>query len=194
MQLKSLMRSLCGAAAMLLFAGTAQAALQGRDLDGNGVTDAFYDTDLNITWLRNANSNGAMDWNTATAWAAAFSFAGLSDWRLPRGSACHWDACTSTNELSHLWYLGLGNLGGGPMSNVGGFLNVQTSSRYWTDYPGFTVAFSDGDVGVLGTSTSVNNVFSMIVRDGDVTPVPEPATYALMLLGLAGLIAANRRR
>jgi hypothetical protein len=48
-----------GTAAMLV-AGAAHAALQDRDLDHNGVTDAYYDTDLNITWLRNANVNGLM--------------------------------------------------------------------------------------------------------------------------------------
>lgn len=197
MQLKSLMRSLCAVStAALLCAGTAHAALQDRDLDGNGVTDAFYDTDLNITWLRNANVNGAMIWSTAKAWAASFTFAGLSGWRLPEGSRCHIDAWVSSNELSHLWHIGLGNAEGGSMTNMGGFNNVQAASRYWTgtlESPGWaaTVGFADGDVGFLPVDAWP--VYSIIVRDGDVTPVPEPATYSLMLLGLVGLIAANRK-
>lgn len=35
--------------------GTWETTLQQRDLDGNGVTDAYYDTALGITWLQNAN-------------------------------------------------------------------------------------------------------------------------------------------
>jgi len=57
-------------AAAMLVAGSAQAALQDRDLNGDSVVDAFYDTDLNITWLRDANVNGEMNWATAMAWPA----------------------------------------------------------------------------------------------------------------------------
>ncbi len=79
--------------------GTWQTTLQARDLDGNGQTDAFYDTVLNITWLRDANANraadlnnlaqygtqygGLMSWNQANTWANNLSFGGYSDWRLP---------------------------------------------------------------------------------------------------------------
>jgi hypothetical protein len=39
--------------------GTWETTLQGRDLDGNPATfEAYYDTDLNITWLANANIAG----------------------------------------------------------------------------------------------------------------------------------------
>ncbi|WP_310387448.1 hypothetical protein [Roseateles sp.] len=69
--------------AAMLVAGAVQAALQDRDLNGDAVVDAFYDTDLDITWLRNANVNGTMSWGTAVAWADGFSFAGHDDWRLP---------------------------------------------------------------------------------------------------------------
>lgn len=78
--------------------GTWQTTLQDRDLDGNGTTDAFYDTALNITWLRNANAgagssfddgksstDGKMTWVNAVDWAAALSFGGYDDWRLPNG-------------------------------------------------------------------------------------------------------------
>jgi PEP-CTERM motif len=33
----------------------------------------------------------------------------------------------------------------------------------------------------------------MAVRDGDIAAIPEPETYALMLVGLAGLALATRR-
>ncbi len=47
---------------------------------------AYYDTNLNITWATNANLNGLMDWNQAQSWIAALNTAnylGYSDWRLP---------------------------------------------------------------------------------------------------------------
>ena len=74
--------------------GTAQAALQFR-LGGQ----AYYDTDLNVTWLADANLaatntfdvwgidlTGYMDWTTAQLWIGAMNSAnylGYSDWRLP---------------------------------------------------------------------------------------------------------------
>lgn len=88
-----------GTALSLLLASAAQAALLER-LDGQ----AYYDTDLDITWLANANlarsesfgisgsiNNGAMDWNTANEWIAAMNavddgkgYLGYNDWRLPK--------------------------------------------------------------------------------------------------------------
>jgi hypothetical protein len=52
-------------------------------LDGDGVTDAFYDTELNVTWLRNANANGTMNWKAAQVWASNLVVGGFSGWRLP---------------------------------------------------------------------------------------------------------------
>ena len=65
MESKGMRRAVFGAvgAAAMLLAGAAQAAgvpgqgtwettLQARDLNGDSVTDTFYDTALNITWLR----------------------------------------------------------------------------------------------------------------------------------------------
>jgi hypothetical protein len=63
--------------------GTWETTLQARDLDGNGQTDAFYDTKLDITWLRNASLSGAMNWSNAMSWASSLDFGGHSDWRLP---------------------------------------------------------------------------------------------------------------
>lgn len=105
--------------------GTWESTLQARDLDGNGVTDAFYDTALNITWLRNANVNGLMDWPTAKAWADGLSFGGFTDWRLPTmvdtgalgcdlsyagGTDCGYNVDTATSEMAHLDNVTLGNL------------------------------------------------------------------------------------
>lgn len=124
MQCKHLFRTpAAGAAAAvtLLLTGPAVAALQDRDLDGDTVVDAFYDTDLNITWLRNANVNGPMTWENAVAWAAGFSFGAYSDWRLPTtaDAPCSGPNCTGS-EMGHLWYVELGNVN---LVNVGSTVN-----------------------------------------------------------------------
>ena len=184
-----------GAAAMLL-AGAAQAALQDRDLNGDLVTDAFYDTDLKITWLRDANVNGQMDWNTAVSWADGFSFGGYNDWRLPTSDTCDGSFCASS-EMGHLWYTELGNSAPGPMTNTGNFQSLQ-SGLYWSGrdgFPGSNSAYgfhtSNGFQTQVGWATPGHG---MAVRPGDVAAIPEPETYALMLAGLAGLALARRQR
>ena len=112
--------------------GSWEVTLQSRDLDGDGTTDAFYDSVLNVTWLRNANLNGRMNWVSANGWADNLVFGGYSDWRLPtvspvngvgfqyvgsnNGSTDVGWAKTGTgwgtaSEMGHLFYVTLGNKG-----------------------------------------------------------------------------------
>jgi hypothetical protein len=126
-------------ASLLLGAMSAQAALQARDLNGDTVTDAYYDTVLDITWLRDWNyartsgydSDGLMNWSTANAWAQNLSFGGYADWRLPTmvdtGTVgCDWSFAGGTDcgynvqtiggstvysEVAHLYYVTLGSEG-----------------------------------------------------------------------------------
>ena len=119
------------AAACMLLASSAQSALLGRDISGHAVagSDAsavfLYDTSLNITWLRDANVNGATHWEGAMSWASGYSLGGFNDWRLPTmvdsgapgcdfstismGTDCGYNVVTSANEMAHLWYETLGN-------------------------------------------------------------------------------------
>lgn len=54
-------------------------------------SQAVYDTDLNVTWLTNANlaagsNGGQMTWATAKSWISgmnAANYLGFNDWRLP---------------------------------------------------------------------------------------------------------------
>lgn len=68
----------------LLFASiaaTAQATFVLRDLTGDNVADAVYDTVGDITYSRQvlAHSN----WTSAMAWAEGLVLGGISEWRLP---------------------------------------------------------------------------------------------------------------
>ena len=86
--------------------GTWQTTLKARNINGEAValddTSAafFYDTTLNITWLRDANAaagsiydntdifggsatDGLMTWSNAQAWAGSLTVGAYSDWRLP---------------------------------------------------------------------------------------------------------------
>jgi MYXO-CTERM domain-containing protein len=142
MKIKSLFSALLSAAALTLTLappaqaapvtgqGTWQTTLQARDLDGNGITDAFYDTTLNITWLRNAAVNNVMTWAAANTWAAGYSIGGYNDWRLPTmvdtftspvtvadgcnysiigGTDCGFRVDTATSEMASLFFNTLGN-------------------------------------------------------------------------------------
>jgi len=118
----------------------AQAALQGRDMDGNLATyEAYYDTNLNITWLADANlaatntfgvgniyPTGGMSGDTAQNWIGAMNSAnyfGYNDWRLPvtpqydptcssqSGGDSYGVGCTGS-EMGHLFYTELGGVAG----------------------------------------------------------------------------------
>lgn len=145
--------------------GGAQAALVGRDINGNAVvgSDAssvfLYDTVLNVTWLRDANRNGAMTWDQANTWATNLTVGSYAGWRLPTmvdtgapgcnyaysGTDCGYNSQTTIgstvlSELAALFYNTLGNKAlydwagavqaGYGLTNTGDFQNMQ-SYGYW---------------------------------------------------------------
>jgi hypothetical protein len=75
--------------------GTWETTLQNRDINSDGIVDAFYDTALNVTWLRNVISSvtlkvglngrvtGLLNWNEANTWATTLNVYGTTGWRLP---------------------------------------------------------------------------------------------------------------
>ena len=192
--MKRAVLSAIGAAALLL-AGAAHAELLNRYLDGDTEVDAFYDTDLNITWLRDADMNGLMDWNAADTWANTLVVGGIGGWRLPTAYGC---ICNTCGDMGHLWYAELGNgvPYGSPMTNTGDFQNLH-AYNYWTG----TEALSPSSrfrfnmhYGLLGQGDTSYEAYAMAVHPGDVGAVPEPEACALMLTGLAGLALARRQR
>ncbi len=163
--MKLSVRSALYAGILLSASSAAKANLVDR---GGGL---IYDTDLNITWLSNANYGQeplsfGMTWQNAMDWAANLSYhdsangATYSGWRLPttltpdpscsmysQGYAATGDNC-SGSELGHLFYSELGGVAGSSIgtthnSNYNLFTNIQ-SDRYWssTEYvPGSSYRF-----------------------------------------------------
>lgn len=100
----------------LLSGGAAQTTLLARDRSGDNVVDVFCDTDLFIAWLRDANVNGPMEWDTAVG----LSDGGGSDWWLPTtGDICARGFCAGS-QMGHHWRDELGIAFGGHMTDTGG--------------------------------------------------------------------------
>jgi len=179
-----LMRKFCIGLFLFATASTANAALTSI-LGGKAV----YDSDLNISWLSNANAgagsafddglitnDGKMRQSNASAWAASLNVDGITGWRLP--TTLHPDAtCFTTSdstggdctgsEMGHLFY---NELGGTENSSIltsvdpdlALFSNLQ-SFRYWsaTDYPtsALDAYLFAFDTGKQGFATKEASVF-----------------------------------
>jgi hypothetical protein len=155
------------------------------------------DTDRGIMWLQDANyaktsgydTDGSMTWWVAMDWADTLIFAGYYDWRLP--SALNSDGsrpCTgllcTDSEFGHLYHIELENPVGGPMTNVGPFINIQSSGYYWTEtvvvpsVAAHSFNFSDG---TLGEDIVDFRGWALAVRD--ISVIPEPISLTLFLVG-----------
>jgi hypothetical protein len=186
-----------------LMATTAQASLINR---GGGM---IYDTDLNITWLADANyamtsgydADGLMTWSDAVTWAGNLSYGGYTDWRLPTSDTCSGYKCTGS-ELGHLYYIELSGAARQPMNtaydtNYYLFQNIQPAA-YWSGTElapnaGSAWIFSFGG-GLQNLSDDIVRPYAWAVRPGDVAAVPLPAAVWLFGSGLLGLIGVARRR
>lgn len=107
-------------------AGTWATTLKKRDLNADGVVDAYYDTALGITWLANremAGNPGFMSWTQAKSLVAGLNINGITGWRLPTidPTSCdwYWDAklCAlgpngKKAELPYMQYVTLGDTNG----------------------------------------------------------------------------------
>jgi len=169
-------------------------------LDGQ----AFYDDELDITWLADANANDQGTWDNQMAWAASFELDGVTGWRLPsmdvNGDGVVVDcgdgqldaeACKD-HELGYMYHWNhiTPNL-------PGSFLNVWPA-RYWSnieteqsgqmDYAYAYYYRSAGNVNIIAPKASPSGS-AWLVYDGDVgvSVVPVPAAAWLFVSGLTAL-------
>jgi hypothetical protein len=81
--------------------GSWETTLLGRDINGNAIASNnplavfLYDTSLDVTWLRNAEASGLLDWPAAKNWASTLNVGGFTGWRLPTHAdtgapGCNW--------------------------------------------------------------------------------------------------------
>ncbi len=192
---------------------TANAALIARG------SDMVYDTDLDITWLADANfaktsgfdADGQMTWADANAWAADLTVGGGTDWRLPRAlntdgtGPCRGFNCTGS-EIGHLFYTELGvTLGNSILISVDPDLNLFSniqSDTYWfaeQDMDNTQLAWHFFLNFGLQSSGNKNGLeFAWAVHPGDigatVIPIPLSGTILLIGLGFIGFIHRSRLR
>lgn len=245
-------RRIAGLVAMLCATSSASAALidRGNGLIYDTVLDITWLQDARLAasqqfGVSGIGADGSMTWYTGVDWINAMNayngsgYLGFNDWRMPDidpvngvafNYAVSYDGSTdkgfnnysTTNELSHLYYATLGNLGlcstdnatNSPadycnqngygtwgLKNTGPFVNF-VPNRYWTgqfDTRGsdYLSAFDlDATFGQMGTGNALGPKFVWAVIDGDVgaSAVPVPGALWLLGSGLIGLTVAGRRR
>lgn len=188
MKNKNTYTAFCTFILSLGFAITAQATLEGRLPATPGGTDyqAYYDTDLDITWATDAGLSIERHWEDQNLWAADFVLDGVSGWRLP-----------SILEALHLYEDGITTSTPSPFINIppGGLEFYWTSSS--TIGQGHYISFSNGS---FSTASFTNFLWGWPVYSGDIAAisveenVPIPAIALLIMSVVIGVIGARKIR
>ena len=181
----------------LLAASGAQATLSYR-LNNQAV----YDSEANLTWLRDANANGFTNWAPAMAWAGSLNIDGVTGWRLP-GGTMGFGYDQTASEMGNMFYNVLGGTAHSSIidnhnSNYAFFQNVK-SRGYWSGFLNPTTTFDNpwffgfGD-GIQSYIGFYNSFAAWAVQTGDVeaSAVPAPGTLALLGAGLLGWVGVKR--
>jgi len=187
-----------------------------------GGTDyqAYYDDQLDITWIANPTISGTTGWSNQVAWATGLNIGGVTDWRLAsmdvNGDGSVVDCKTASqaackdNEYGHLAYYGAGSIlfSGISKNNhapfgVLGFSGFFNDSNYWSGTTSasdplnawtfsFNPSFGTFFQGTGGKDS--NNLFGWAVKSGDVGAVPIPAAMWLFGSGVLALVGVARRK
>jgi len=198
------MRRIVFLVTLLVVCGLAVSAQANLIPLGGGM---IYDSDLDITWLQDANYAGSlMDADSAVAWADALEYQGYDDWRLPssleQDDSAPVEGYNADSEMGHMYYITLGNPAGGPLTNSGPFTNLGPFASgdpdaWWSETIGpapwsLHCAFAFDSGYQMTAPGLLSSGYAWAVRDGHSVPVPEPATM-LMLGGLAAGLASTRK-
>lgn len=191
----------------------ANAAFSGRlpATPGGADYQAWYDDQLDVTWLGNATVGGLGDHGELTDWAANLRVGGVGGWRLAsmdvNDDGASFDcgagnqvACLD-NEYGHLYWFGAGDVhGDGVTPTSPGPFTGLVAEHFWSStlqpvpMPSNArfFAFATGSPG-LGSQTA-NEFFGWAVREGDVGLVPLPPAAWLLGSALAVMLPRRRRR
>ncbi len=182
-----------------------------------------YDTDLDVTWLKDANyamttgydADGLMNWVDSVAWASSLSVGGVTGWRLPtmttsggprpNGNGQIVTGPTKSNEFGWLWH----RLNGGAYitdsTDISPFINLPLqnsgptqyySEWYWTAEEAANNAWRmsmNCACWDSGSDKLTSEWYAWAVHDGDIAGVPEPPTLLLLATGLLGFSIAGRK-
>ncbi len=149
-----------------------------------------FDSAQSLTWTKDANLNGRMDWTAAVAWANNLDYAGYTDWVLP-----------TIDQLATQFSTNLGEAFGQSIAashnaNYALFDNVQ-SDVYWSgsEYapnPSYAWLFNTNYGNQYGND-KFNQLHAWAVRPGDVAAVPVPGAFWLFGSAMVGLMGLKRR-
>lgn len=199
------------------FSSISNAALVGRDLDGDLTTaEAYFDDEAGLTWLADAGSFLG-NWSQANTWATGLSIGGFTGWRLPDtlqpDPSCDsqtdpgggfpiqgWGINCTGSEMGNLFYNVLGGVAPNSIitthnANYYLFPNIQ-DSNYWSATTcactsviwHYAFDFSTGQQG-RGGSDDITDQYAWAVQTGDVgAPISTVPIPAAVYLFSSGLI------
>jgi hypothetical protein len=165
------------------------------------------------------DDDGLMDWSTAMAWADSLTVGGGIGWHLPtitlttttgygpRPSENGQSSPTDANEFGWLWEQQREGDSTWSADEAAPFVNVpyfdsNLSMYYWTSIAAAPDPLTGElnawnfliDCACWGTAPQSSELYAWAVHDGNVTGVPEPATFLLVATGLAGVGYISRKK